>query len=212
MDLLRGVSLWLGLLLVGAPAGAERIVLAVGDSLSVDPDGIPTFVERLEIPGTRLVNLACPGASSADWVREPRPGAGPCYEAGAAGRLEPWLGKVDLVLVLIGSNDSYGFGEPEVTPPAVYRRNLERLVSRFEVPVIVSVPPPNLIEVRMLAAYRAEIRRVVAAHAHVFFGVDFLGELPMKHLRDGAHPDAAGHASMADLLRPVVVERLASGD
>ena len=204
------------LLLVGLAAGpvpaAERVVLAVGDSLTVDPDGVPSFVERLAIPGTRLVNLGCAGASSADWLRPRKPGGGPCYQAGAAERLDPWLGKVALVHVLIGTNDSYGFEEPTVTPPGEYGRNLDRLVSRFEAPVILSVPPPNFVSVRVLVAYREEIRRVVAAHDHVSAGVDFLGEVPLKVLHDGVHPDAAGHAFMADLLRPLVKRRLGLGD
>jgi lysophospholipase L1-like esterase len=196
----------------GSASAGERIVLAVGDSLSVAPEGGTSFVERLAIPGTRLVNLACSGASSADWLRARDPGGGPCFQAGAAERLDPWLGEVALVHVLIGTNDSYGFEEPVATPPEDYGRNLDRLVSRFEAPVILSVPPPNFASVRMLVAYREEIRRVVAAHAHVSAGVDFLGELPLKFLHDGVHPDAAGHAFMADLLRPLVKERLGLAD
>ena len=205
-------TLLLSLLAAGPVPAAERVVLAVGDSLTVDPDGVLSFVERLAIPGTRLVNLGCAGASSADWLRPRKPGGGPCYQAGAAERLDPWLGKVALVHVLIGTNDSYGFEEPAVTPPGEYGRNLDRLVSRFEAPVILSVPPPNFVSVRVLVAYREEIRRVVAAHDHVSAGVDFLGEVPLKVLHDGVHPDAAGHAFMADLLRPLVKRRLGLGD
>lgn len=201
-------ALLVGLVAAGPASAEERIVLAVGDSLSVDPDGVTSFVERLAIPGTRLVNLGCAGASSADWLRARKAGGGRCFQAGAAERLDPWLGQVALVHVLIGTNDSYGFEEPAVTPPEEYGRNLDRLVARFEVPVILSVPPPNFASVRLLVAYREEIRRVVAAHEHVFAGVDFLGELPLKFLHDGVHPDAAGHAFMADLLRPLVKERL----
>jgi len=210
MSALRAVASLLGLLLGSPAAGAEPILLAVGDSLMADPGGVPSFVERLEIPGARLVNLACAGASSADWVRADPATTGPCYEAGAASRLDAWLGRPAVVLVLIGSNDSYGFMEPGVTPPAQYRRNLERLVARFRAPVVVSVPPPNRVATPMLAAYRDEILGVVAAHDHVFLGVDFLAELPLERLRDGVHPDAEGHSLMAERLRPVVIERLAA--
>jgi lysophospholipase L1-like esterase len=208
MGWIRSLGPLLLLVLALPAAGGERVVLAVGDSLMADPAGIPSFVERLEIPGTRLVNLACAGASSGDWVRRARPGPAPCFEAGAAQRLEPWRGAAAVVVVLIGTNDSYGFREPGVTPPSLYRRNLERLVARFRAPVVLSVPPPTAVSLPMLERYRAEIARVVADHDHVFAGVDFLAELPVGRLRDGVHPDAEGHARMAELLRPRVVERL----
>lgn len=195
----------------GSPARAgERLLLAIGDSLTLD-DGVEggTFVERLALPGVKVVNIACRGSSVLDWSRPPRNAARPCFLDGVRSRIDPWVGKVAAVHVLLGSNDGYGFGEPGVTPPEVYGQYLARLIERFEVPVIVSVPPPNLVAIRPLVAYREQIRAVVAAHAQARLGADFLMEVPLGYLQaDGAHPTAAGHAFMADLLRPIVADAL----
>jgi lysophospholipase L1-like esterase len=144
-----------------------------------------------------------------DWSRPPQGQAKPCFIDGARPRIDLWVGKVAAVHVLLGSNDSYGFGEAGITPPEVFARHLAQVVARFDVPVIVSVPPPNLMTVRALAGYRKQILSVIAAHEHARLGADYLMELPLKYLQeDGVHPTAEGHAVMADLLRPAVAEAL----
>jgi acyl-CoA thioesterase-1 len=186
----------------GAPGAGERIIVALGDSLTAglgvaSDEAYPALLEaRARKAGFdyRVVNAGVSGDTSAgglrrlDWVLRSRP---------------------DVVIVALGSNDGL-----RGLPVAALRDNLTTIVTRLRaagarVLLVGMRVPPNY-----GAAYArdfAEVFGSVARRTSVAF-LPFLLEGvagdPTLNQPDGIHPNAAGQRIVADrvwtALRPLL--------
>lgn len=170
------------------------------------------------------------GATTRDWVG---PTAGiPFAELEGSlvslfeGLVAPVL-PVDIVVILLGTNDAVGFGEDAPFPPDEYARNLELLTRRLldlgTGRVVLVPPPPNRpappeVQVRLFG-YRAAIERVCRAMAKerigappaVVCGPDLFDRLgPEDFERDDVHPNAQGHRRIAEAVAETI-EALSQG-
>jgi acyl-CoA thioesterase I len=177
-------------------AGAEPIVAVLGDSLTAGfgvaaDEAYPARLEarlRREGYAYRVVNAGVSGDTTAgglrrvDWVLRARP---------------------EVVIVALGGNDGL-----RGLPVAATRANLVAIVGRLReagVRVLLAgmLMPPNYGE-----AYTREFARMfpeVARQAGVAFMpflLDGVATDPWLNQADGIHPNAAGHAVMADRLWP----------
>ena len=187
---------------------AGLTVLFLGDSITggtgaAAEGGFVAHVVRAH-PEWTIHVVGCPGASSADWVRssEDADEAG-CALGGAFEALAASYTEVDVVHVLIGTNDAIGFLEDAPLSAAEFATNVEALARRFAGDVIVSLPPPAPKPYgrtqRRLDNYAKALRaRAEAPDAAFRLGADF-GALDRKRLL-GVHPDGTGHAWMARRL------------
>jgi acyl-CoA thioesterase I len=186
----------------GAPGTGERIIVALGDSLTAglgvaSDEAYPALLEaRARKAGFdyRVVNAGVSGDTSAgglrrlDWVLRSRP---------------------DVVIVALGSNDGL-----RGLPVAALRDNLTTIVTRLRaagarVLLVGMRVPPNY-----GAAYAGDFAEVfgsVALRTSVAF-LPFLLEGvagdPTLNQPDGIHPNAAGQRIVADrvwtALRPLL--------
>jgi acyl-CoA thioesterase I len=186
----------------GAPGTGERIIVALGDSLTAglgvaSDEAYPALLEaRARKAGFdyRVVNAGVSGDTSAgglrrlDWVLRSRP---------------------DVVIVALGSNDGL-----RGLPVAALRDNLTTIVTRLRaagarVLLVGMRVPPNY-----GAAYAGDFAEVfgsVARRTSVAF-LPFLLEGvagdPTLNQPDGIHPNAAGQRIVADrvwtALRPLL--------
>jgi acyl-CoA thioesterase-1 len=177
-------------------AGAEPVVAALGDSLTAGlgvaaEEAYPALLEtRLQREGYayRVVNAGVSGDTTAgglrrvDWVLRARP---------------------EIVIVALGANDDL-----RGLPTAAMRANLVAIVDRLQAAgarVLLAGMrlPPNYGE-----AYTREFARVfpeVAQQAGVAFTpflLDGVAADPRLNQADGIHPNAAGHAVIAERLWP----------
>jgi acyl-CoA thioesterase-1 len=186
-------------LVLSAPGGGadpERAIVALGDSLTagfgVAPDeAYPArLASRLRRDGYRyrVVNAGVSGDTSAgalrrlDWVLRARPA---------------------VVIVALGAND--GLRGQSVT---ALRRNLDQIVERCQssgarVLLAGMRLPPNYGD-----AYGRAFARVYPAVARrrgvalMPFLLDGVATIPSLNQPDGIHPNAAGHAVIAERLWP----------
>jgi acyl-CoA thioesterase-1 len=186
----------------GAPGTGERIIVALGDSLTAglgvaSDEAYPALLEaRARQAGLdyRVVNAGVSGDTSAgglrrlDWVLRLRP---------------------DVVIVALGSNDGL-----RGLPVATLRDNLTTIVTRLRaagarVLLVGTRVPPNY-----GAAYAGDFAEVfgsIARRTSVAF-LPFLLEGvagdPTLNQPDGIHPNAAGQRIVADrvwtALRPLL--------
>jgi acyl-CoA thioesterase-1 len=191
------------LLLAASPVGAaERVIVALGDSLTaglgVAPDeAYPALLQRrLQEAGLpyRVVNAGVSGDTSAgglrrlDWVLRARP---------------------DVVIVALGANDGLR-GQPVAT----LRDNLTAIVTRLRaagarVLLVGMRIPPNY--GRAYADEFAEAFHAVARRESVPFLpflLDGVAGDPRLNQVDGIHPNVAGHRAVAETvwraLRPLL--------
>ena len=183
-------------LVLAAPAVAEPVIVALGDSLTagfgVAPDeAYPArLAERLRREGYDygVVNAGVSGDTSAgglrrlDWVL----------------RLKP-----EIVIVALGANDGL-----RGQPVAAMRDNLAAIVKRIratgaQVLLAGMQMPPNYGEAftRDFAAAYADVARTAAIRL-VPFLLDGVAANPALNLPDGVHPNAAGHRVIAERLWP----------
>jgi acyl-CoA thioesterase-1 len=199
-----GIALALGLLAGPAvPAeGSERVVVALGDSLTagygVAPEEAwPALVAaRLKREGYpyRVVNAGVSGDTTAgglrrvEWVMRSRP---------------------EVAVVALGANDGLrGLGTSEM------EANLLAIVERLQaggarVLVAGMEVPPNY-----GAAYTRAFREVFpdvarrTGAALMGFLLDGVAADPRLNLSDGIHPNAAGHRTIAERLWPHLIALL----
>ncbi|HEY7140258.1 MAG TPA: arylesterase [Methylomirabilota bacterium] len=199
-----GIALALGLLAGSAvPAeGSERVVVALGDSLTagygVAPEEAwPALVAaRLKREGYpyRVVNAGVSGDTTAgglrrvEWVMRSRP---------------------EVAVVALGANDGLrGLGTSEM------EANLLAIVERLQaggarVLVAGMEVPPNY-----GAAYTRAFREVFpdvarrTGAALMGFLLDGVAADPRLNLSDGIHPNAAGHRTIAERLWPHLIALL----
>jgi len=193
------------LLLVSAPAtGAERVIVALGDSLTaglgVAPDeAYPALLgERLKREGYdyRVVNAGVSGDTSAggvrrvDWVLRQRP---------------------ELVIVALGANDGL-----RGQPPAQLRDNLVAIIDRIRasgarVLLAGMKVPPNYgaAYAREFAAVYPDVARRTGATLAPFLLEGVAAEARLNQ-GDGIHPNAEGQrviaAQLWKHLRPLLVK------
>lgn len=197
----------MALVLLGVPAlsapGSERVVVALGDSLTagfgVAPDEAwPALVEaRLKREGYpyRVVNAGVSGDTTAgglrrvDWVLRNRP---------------------DVAVVALGANDGLrglGTDAMEANLLAIVERlrggGARVLVAGMEVP-----PNYGAAYARAFRGVFPDVARRTGA-ALMPFLLDGVAADPRLNLADGIHPNAAGHRAIADRVWPHLVTLLA---
>ena len=192
------VALLLGLLLAlaAAPARAEPVIVALGDSITsglgvAADEAYPALLEvRLRRDGYayRVVNAGVSGDTTAgglrrvDWVLRAQP---------------------EIVILALGANDGLRGQSPKTT-----RANLEAIVTRLQtagarVLLAGMRMPPNYGEAftrQFEAVFPAVARR--ANVALVPFLLDGVAADPTLNQADGLHPNAAGHRVIAERLWP----------
>jgi len=197
-------------LMTSAPAGASRM-LFIGDSITsgagLEPGTAYPELVATAFPALEGVNAGCPGSATADWVR-PGPTVG-CGVAGAFDLLAAPNLPAEIATILLGTNDAVGFFEPGPVSPASYRSNLEHVIARLEPEtqwILLMTPPArgpgNPAADALLSSYRDEVLDLCSAPSDsVVCGPDVQLLLdPALHFSDGIHPDAVGHALIADAL------------
>jgi lysophospholipase L1-like esterase len=205
-----------------AEAAPIRAVL-LGDSITAgyvsDPIG-PAFATLLAGSlgaGFEVVNIGCPGASSLDWspvvgdsLCPPLPAQLPNLYAARAATSLP----ADLVVVVLGTNDAIGLGEPEPLTAQTYHDAIDELVGGLLADgaglVMLATPPPNFSSPPaqvLLAAYAAGIQGLCSAQGDdVLCGPDLLSLLEAGDFASGdVHPNATGHAKIAAALHESIV-------
>ena len=191
-------ALLLGLVLAlaAAPAHAEPVIVALGDSITsglgvAAAEAFPALLEvRLRRDGYayRVVNAGVSGDTTAgglrrvDWVLRARP---------------------EIVILALGANDGL-----RGQPPQTTRANLEAIVTRLQ----TAGARVLLAGMRMPPNYGEEFTRqfeavfpAVARRANVAllpFLLDGVAADPRLNQADGLHPNAAGHRVIADRLWP----------
>jgi acyl-CoA thioesterase-1 len=200
---IRGIVPALALLLMAGPAAAaERVIVALGDSLTAGlgvaaDEAYPALLER-RLRGAgftyRVVNAGVSGDTSAgglrrlDWVLRSRP---------------------EIVIVALGANDGL-----RGQPVAAMRDNLTRIVERLQaagarVLVAGMRVPPNYGDAyarEFAAVFPAVARRTGVPLAP--FLLDGVAAVAALNQADGIHPNAQGHAVMADRLWPYLLPLL----
>ncbi len=186
------------LVLISAPAAADRVVVAIGDSLTAGfglapADTLPAVLERRLRAGGLEVGVVNAGVSGDT-------------TAGGRARLDWALpSRVDLVILALGANDML-----RGIAPATARGNLEAMLARLAergIPVLLAGmrAPLNLGTdyARAFDAIYPELaaRYGVPLYPFLLEGVAFRAEL---NLDDGLHPNAAGVARIVDGLAPMV--------
>jgi len=199
------------------PSAPLRIVL-IGDSITAGsvsgPPG-PSFAELLHDDfgsAAEFVVAGCPGANTRSWTRPPDESG--CHVSGAFEQLAEGSLPADVVVVLLGTNDALAHYLLPVPPPE-YEERLEALLKRVRehgAGEIVLVTPPPLGSrwperraqqreqaSERLRAYREIVARLCAGET--VCGPDLQSLLdPAAHFDGIVHPNAAGHAVIAEAL------------
>lgn len=198
---------------LGANTGrADSIkTLAIGDSITLgissSPVG-PGYAQILE-----LENLGCGGANANGW--RPEAGLSVCLARDDNEPLDYWDDLIlpalpaDQATILLGTNDAV-IG----LPPLWYEGSLRQLIAGLVLvgvsDVVLMTPPPNFggdEEVQaMLNVYVGIIRQLCAEKPAVTCGPELHTLLGPEDFAPGnVHPNATGHAKIADALFGYVV-------
>jgi len=219
------LPLALAIALPGVGAATPYSVVLLGDSItqgiSSEPTG-PSYASLLSDSlgaGFDVIDIGCGGASSRDW--SPSSGISVCvglpdpnlpanlYQALAVPSLP-----ADLVVILLGTNDALGAFEPAPLTAAEYHAAMQELVTQLLVDgageVMLATPPPNFVSTAaasMLVEYAAEIAALCGAPGDaVLCGPDILHLLQPEDFGAGQiHPNASGHAKIADAMDASIV-------
>ncbi len=209
------------LLLIGAaialwPAPIRVVVL--GDSHvkggQSEPRG-PSFVEVLrEELGRRyeVVGAGCGGSTTYDWTHD-----GPSFGC-SLGNAYPEVGRphlpAEIVVILLGTNDAAGFGEPKPIAPKVYAEAMEELVSRVQRDgakrVLLLGPPTNplarKLAARRLQLYSEALAALAEREPNVYMGPDLQELIDLEEHFGGrtAHMNAVGHRLIGERLAQAV--------
>lgn len=219
--------------LAPAQSAAHQIeptrVLLVGDSITRgqvggDPEFPPYAVVLQELLGEKrfkLLNAGCGGSTVIDWTNPtPAPPAFCAFLGAFESKAVPLL-PADIMTVMLGSNDSIGFGEFGCETPGRCPVNVEtyheRLLLLMEKAkshgvrrVILSGPPPWF-HIRQdawlrLEGYRIVTEEVCRADRKVLCTKNLLKLLGPEDFaeRFNPHPNVAGHQKIAEAFEPVV--------
>jgi lysophospholipase L1-like esterase len=194
-------------------------VLLIGDSITAgqvsQPLG-PPFWQLLADDlgsGYEVTNVACGGTTARDW--SVTWGNGLCGGQGYIGsrllldRAVPEL-PARVVTVMLGTNDSVGFFEPDNTPtqPDDYAAALEEIVATLlaegALRVMLMTPPPmfhNADALDRLAAYREEVLALCGDEPRLVCGPDVFTLLQAADFQAGnVHPNRYGHEKISNAL------------
>lgn len=177
----------------------------IGDSITV---GIGVPVEERFCSLLGGTGYGVPGASTADWSPDLE-GFPPT----------PYPDAVGVVTLLLGANDATGFLEPEPIEADAFEVNLtailDDLVSRGATRILLALPDAPYtplvpgVQARV-RSYRAPVDRLCETRPEVECVPPFA--IPEEHMFDGGfHPDAEGHAIMAETFRAVLVPEPSAG-
>jgi acyl-CoA thioesterase-1 len=180
----------------------EGTIVAMGNSLTegygLDPESAyPGLLEQmLAAKGYpfRVVNAGISGETS----------------SGAASRLD-WVLKLDpdIVIVETGANDAFRGIDPQLV-----RDNIAAIIQRFQSQGIVVVLTGMKMVTNLGPEYTSAFENLyhdLARKFDVVFMPFFLKEVaavPELNLSDGIHPNARGHAVIAENLLPYVIEAI----
>ena len=219
---------------------APTRVLIVGDSISLssprsisgDEPGL-AYAEKLSRhlgQNFEVTNVSCGGSSSIDWsVTTPSrfcPFAELPNDRVPKGLLEdralPEL-PAETAIVLFGTNDAVGFGEPRIEPvePDAYGAAIDELVTALlsggvQTVILMAPPkfnskgipnpnfePPNV----LLAQYREKVRARCNVEDGVVCGPDLyeLLDIATDFAPGDVHPNANGHEKIEAALYPFVI-------
>jgi lysophospholipase L1-like esterase len=163
-------------------------------------------------PRVRVSNLGAGGSTTTAWREELAAARG----ASAAG---------DVAVVLLGTNDALAPPSRPPAPRAEFAANLRAIASelaRGSGVVMLLTPPPAPAGnphaspewTARLAGYRDEVRAACAELERVVCGPDLFTLLDARadFHQGNIHPNAAGHAKIADALaaalRPLLADRV----
>jgi lysophospholipase L1-like esterase len=205
--------------LAATPAAALSIrTLLIGDSITAGIVGGPPAPSYADLTAAALpanfdvLNIGQGGASVRKWL----PGF-PCYPACPGpgsyfdDLVEPAL-PVEIVTILLGTNDALGFLIPEPTDPALYRAQLRELTDALfqgGARDLLLMTPPQLSAAAIpdidshLQGYRNAIFGLSAGNPNIHLGPDLYALIdPIDDFdpADNIHPNAAGHSKIADAL------------
>jgi lysophospholipase L1-like esterase len=205
------------LLLVGAATAlwpAPTRVVVLGDShvkgRQSEPRG-PSFVEVLrEELGWRyeVVGAGCGGSTVHDWTHD-----GPTFGCNMRNaypiRGQPQL-PAEIVVIMLGSNDAVGFGEPRPLDPQVYVREMQALVRRVRRDggqlILLLGPPPSPLAwppaARRLREYGEALAALAEQEPGVHMGPDLQHLIDLQEHFGGrsVHMNAAGHRLVGERL------------
>jgi lysophospholipase L1-like esterase len=204
------VLVLLALVMLGCATGKPRVIL-LGDSITmglVSGPERPSFATLLEEAigeSVELRNVACGGLTVAMWLADARPAfcTGEVLQPNLFRvRLQPLL-PAEVVVVLLGTNDSIGLGG-EIEPGEYGRRMrllTAQLVEHGARQVLLLAPPFINNDVKAsvrLQGYGREIAAICAEGGGVSCGPDLFDLLPASDFgRNDLHPNGRGHARIA---------------
>jgi acyl-CoA thioesterase-1 len=206
INALAALCLLFSLLLAAPAAGAEKTILALGDSLVAGyglekADSFPTELEealRAEGHDVRVINAGVSGDTS----------------KGGLARVD-WLfaDKPDLMLLELGANDGL-----RGLPPAQTEENLAAIIEKAQdagVPVLLAgmMAPPNLGR-EYGEEFNAVFPRLAERYDVAFypFFLDGVAAEPELNQGDGMHPNAAGVDVIVERILPHVIDALPGTD
>jgi len=184
----------------------EVLGVVVGDSFvggmgdNPEDGGYVMRASRL-LPRLELVRMGFPGLETLDLLekidRELRgTSTSPFKQA---------LEKADFIVIDLGRNDRWNFGEPEQSARNIWR--IQKALRR-KIPQLSGVPPVIITSILMLpnrgsqGPWVAKFNQIIASHNSSRFPADLRFDLVSKRLigSDQLHPAPEGHAALAEML------------
>jgi len=198
-------------------------ILMIGDSITEgvqsSPSAEPYTAVAAKVLGKRftVTQIGCGGATTWDWSLFG--GVTFCggrfwelnvYEARARPNLP-----VDVVTVMLGTNDATGFYEPAPITPDEYRDNLANLVTNLlndGAGKVMLMPPPPMCEsatadvVMPLKAYRTIVREMCTTRDGLVCGPDVYTLLKEEHFQGwDVHPNGLGHLTLGIAIAKMIL-------
>jgi len=180
--------------------------VVVGDSFSAGVGDNPQdggFVMRAGrlLPKIELLRMGFQGLETLDLLQK----IDKELNADSTTPFKRALERADFVVLDLGRNDRWNFGEPEASA-----RNMWRIqkVLRRKISQLSGVPPVIVTSILMLpnrgsqGPWVAKFNEIVASHTSSRFPADLRFDLVSKRLigSDQLHPAPEGHAALADVL------------
>ena len=190
--------------------------VVVGDSFSAgfgDSAERGGFVERAArvLPKIDLIKMGFPGLETSDLLQK--------IEKELTGdSITPFkrsLARADFVVLDLGRNDRWNFGEPEASARNMWRiqKALRKKIFQFS-----GVPPVIVTSLLMLpnrgsqGPWVARFNEIIASHNTNRFPADLRFDLVSKRLigSDQLHPSPEGHAALGEVLSTYIKKSLPS--
>lgn len=184
----------------------EVVGVVVGDSFSAgvgDNPGDGGFVMRAArlLPRIELVRMGSPGLETSDLLQKIEKE----LKSNSATPFKRALEKADFVVLDLGRNDRWNFGEPEESARNMWRiqKALRKKISQLS-----GVPPVIITSILMLpnrgsqGPWVTKFNEIIASHNSSLFPADLRFDVVSKRLTgsDQLHPTPEGHAALAEVL------------